>query len=231
MGSGQEGAASKRRTSSHADRHDRRQSAYMLVKQAILERELPPGESLVETALAERFNVSRTPIREALQRLEQDGLVERGDRGLVVRDVSPEEILDIYEARIALEGTAARLAADRRTNLDLLQIRRQLNAMSEAEEGDDARMAATNHAFHTAVWLASHNPSLLDLLNRLDQHLARYPVTTLSYPGRWQTAITEHADILDAIDRRDAPGAEKLSVQHFTEARDIRLIQWEEQIS
>jgi len=229
MGSGRKDTATK--TAASAERTDRRKSAYLLVKRAILDRDLGPGENLVETALAERFGVSRTPIREALQRLEQDGLVERGDRGLVVRDVSPEEILDIYETRIALEGTAARLAADRRTHLDLLQIRRQLAAMSEVAEGDEARMAETNRGFHTAVWLASHNPSLLDLFNRLDQHLARYPVTTLSYPGRWKTAIAEHADILDAIDRRDTAAAEKFAVQHFTEARDIRLLQWEEQIS
>jgi DNA-binding GntR family transcriptional regulator len=203
----------------------------MLVKQAILDRGLSPGESLVETALADRFGVSRTPIREALQRLEQDGLVERGDRGLVVRDVSPEEILDIYEARIALEGTAARLAADRRTNLDIVQIRRQLAAMSEVEKRDELRMAETNRGFHAAVWLASHNPSLLDLFNRIDQHLARYPVTTLSHPGRWETAIAEHADLLDAIERRDGVNAEKLAVHHFTEARDIRLLQWENRIS
>ena len=80
---------------------------YEILQQAILRGELAPGQPLVETTLAARYNVSRTPIREALTRLEQDRLVERTDRGLVVRRRSPEQILDIYETRIALEATAA----------------------------------------------------------------------------------------------------------------------------
>lgn len=208
---------------------ERRQSAYSMVKQAILERRLKPGESLVESTLAEMCGVSRTPIREALQRLEQDGLVERGERGLMVRECSPEEILDIYEARIALEGTAARLAADRRTNLDLMQIRRQLVVMDGIAAEDRETMAETNREFHATIWNASHNASLLDLLYRLNQHLARYPATTLAHPGRWETASSQHRELFEAIEKRDMIAAEQIAVRHFTEARDIRLIEWEEQ--
>src|SRR3954469_2885334 len=82
------------------------------------------GAPLVELALAEHYGTSRTPVREALRRLEQDGLVERGDRGMRVRTRSPEERLEIYEVRIPLEATAAAAAAERRTDLDLMRIRR-----------------------------------------------------------------------------------------------------------
>lgn len=208
--------------------NDRRVSAYVTLKQAILDRTLAPGQPLVESALAEMCKVSRTPIREALQRLEQDGLVERGDRGLIVRECSPEEILDIYDARIALEGTAARLAAERRTNLDLVQIRRQVVAVDDIPADDNAALAKNNRQFHETIWTASHNSSLLDLLNRLNQHLARYPTTTLSYPGRWAQACDEHRGMYEAIEARDAALAEKIAVQHFTEARDIRLLQWDQ---
>ena len=92
--------------------------AYERLKNAIITGELGPGTHLVESSLARLCQVSRTPVREALTRLEQDGLVHQGARGLVVRERSPEEILDIYETRIVLEATAARLAAERHTALD-----------------------------------------------------------------------------------------------------------------
>src|SRR5262245_61123443 len=159
----------------------RRDSAYEVIKDAILSRRLEPGAPLVESALADMCGVSRTPVREALQRLLQDGLVERSDRGLIVRACSIEEIRDIYETRIVLEGAAARLAADRRTNIDLLQIHHWVSAMEEIAGNDHAATADNNRSFHVAVWNASHNLPLLDLLTRLSHHLERYPNTTLAH--------------------------------------------------
>ncbi|MBO0826374.1 MAG: GntR family transcriptional regulator, partial [Streptosporangiales bacterium] len=112
-----------------------------MLKQAILKGELEPGQPLVETALAAWCEVSRTPIREALTRLEQDGLVDRTDRGLVVRQRSPEEILDIYETRLALEATAGRMAAERRTAHDLRLLKRLLQRCEEISVKDSAGMA------------------------------------------------------------------------------------------
>lgn len=199
---------------------------YEKIKNAILSGELKPGQAMVELSLAEWCNVSRTPIREALGRLQQDGLVERGDRGWVVHETSPEQILDIYETRISLEGTAARLAAERRTTHDLLAMRRIASRMEE-EPAEAAAKATLNAQFHQSVWRASHNESLIDLLERLSMHLGRYPATTLAYPGRWGSANTEHNGIITAISNRDSEKAEKLASAHFTAARDIRLKLWE----
>lgn len=190
--------------------------------------ELPPGQQLVETVLAEWCEVSRTPIREALLRLEQDALIVRTDRGLMVRERSPGEILDIYDVRIVLEAAAARSAAVRRTEFDVVSLRRTVTAMEEVDESDELGMTASNRAFHQTMWHASHNESLTDLLTRLDSHLSRYPSTTLSYPGRWVEAIKEHRRIVAAIERRDAEKAADLAVSHFTRARDVRLLLWEE---
>ncbi|MGH9086534.1 MAG: GntR family transcriptional regulator [Acidimicrobiales bacterium] len=201
-----------------------RTGPYDALKEAILQSELPPGQPLIETALASWLNVSRTPIREALNRLEQDGLVVRGDRGLVVRSRSPEEILDIYEARIALEGTVGRMAAERRTEYDLRALRRSVE--QPVEDDDDARVEA-NRQFHRAMWRASHNESLVDLLERVNLHLARYPATTLSFPGRWEEAVMEHASLVDAVESRDSNLAHEISFRHFSEARDIRLKLWD----
>jgi DNA-binding GntR family transcriptional regulator len=194
-----------------------------MLKQAILSGELKAGQSLVETSLATWCQVSRTPIREALRRLEQDGLIERSDRGLVVRERSPQEILDIYETRIALEATAGRMAAERRTDHDVRLLRRLYERSNEIASDNIAGIVEANRQFHRTVWNASHNDSLLDLLERLNLHLARYPETTLAAPGRWQNACHQHGLLVDAIEKRDSEGAYKIALEHFVDARDIRL--------
>jgi DNA-binding GntR family transcriptional regulator len=210
-------------TSSDRDKR----SPYDLIKDGILEGRFGPGYALVETTLAQTYEVSRTPIREALTRLEQDGLVQRSDRGLIVRERSPEEILDIYETRIVLEATAARVAAARRNQIDLITLRRisdqELNAPVAEQD-----MAEANRVFHRAVWKATHNESLRDILMRLDLHLLRFPSTTLSRPGRWEESVAEHRQMLDAIEAQDGTLAAEIATKHFTEARDLRLAIWAE---
>jgi DNA-binding GntR family transcriptional regulator len=207
-----------------------KQAPYELLKQAILGGDLQPGQPLIETVLAERYEVSRTPIREALTRLEQDGVVVRSDRGLIVRMRSPEEILDIYETRILLEGRAARIAAERHSRVDVLTLRRLADEMSGVDTADERAMVIANREFHQALWWATHNEAMIDLLTRLDLHLIRYPATTLTQPGRWQEANAEHRLIVDAIERSDTLAAEAIATQHFTEARDIRLTLWGQRV-
>lgn len=202
-------------------------SPYDRLKLAILHGELLPGQPLIETAIASKFQVSRTPVREALNRLEQDGLVMRADRGLLVRERSPEEILDIYEARVALEALVGRVASERRTEYDLRILSRLVEQAPDVGDGDER--VHSNRQFHQAMWRASHNEALADLLERVDRHLVRYPTTTLSYPGRWGAALKEHAELVDAVERRDADCASDLSLAHFTEARDIRLKLWDDE--
>jgi DNA-binding GntR family transcriptional regulator len=210
--------------------HAKGSTPYDRIKQAILDGTFPPGHALVETSVAEWCGVSRTPIREALTRLAQDGLVNRTDRGMIVRERTPEEILDIYEVRIALEATAARLAADRHTAIDRVRLER-MTALAEAvEEPVGPTHADRNRDFHRSIWLASHNDSLIDLLDRLNMHLLRYPITTLTAPGRWSESIEEHRELVKAILDRDSARAEQLAERHFTTARDIRLALWEENI-
>lgn len=204
-------------------RPDARIPPYDLLKQAILSGDLLPGQPLVETSLAAWCGVSRTPIREALRRLEQDGLVEHNDHGLAVRYRSPEEIIDLYDTRIVLEATAGGVAAERRTDHDVRSLRWNIERSRDVSDMDADAMVDLNHQFHRTVWLASHNESLIDLLERLDLHLARYPGTTLTSPGRWATAIEEHLTLTDAIENRDGPLAHEIAKTHFTEARDIRL--------
>lgn len=207
----------------------RQRGAYERIKQAIVTGELKPGEQLVETALAQWCQVSRTPVREALTRLEQDGIVVRSERGMVVRENSPEDVLDLYETRIALEATAARMAAERRTFHDLLQMHQLAQSMIDVAPPEILDMVATNDRFHRSLWRATHNRSMIDLLDRLSLHLGRYPATTLSFPGRWEHACQQHLGIVEAVEARDGDKAAALATEHFTESRDIRLKLWTRQ--
>ncbi|MCZ2813938.1 GntR family transcriptional regulator [Modestobacter sp. VKM Ac-2979] len=204
----------------------RKPSPYEKLTQAIMSGELAPGQALIETALAEWCEVSRTPVREALTRLEQDGMVVRGERGLMVRERSPEEILDLYETRIVLEAMAARVAATRRSYMDLITMRRIGERLEAMDTSDEHAMAAGNREFHKAIRQASHNDSLSDLLQRLDMHVARYPSTTLSQPGRWSEGNGEHREIITAIEAQDAKRAHDLTAAHFAKARELRLALW-----
>lgn len=203
--------------------HTARVSPYDMIKRAILSGDLGPGQPLTEIALAKWCGVSRTPIREALRRLEQDGLAERGARGLAVRERSPEEIIDLYDTRVVLEAMASRVAAQRRTEHDVRMLRWSLQREESVTADDEAGLVQANQDFHSTVWRASHNDSLTDLLDRLSLHLARYPGTTLSSPGRWDEAKREHAELADAIERRDGDAADEIARRHFAAARDIRL--------
>jgi DNA-binding GntR family transcriptional regulator len=198
-------------------------SLYERLRSAILNGEFRPGAVLAETALAETHGVSRTPIREALRRLEQDGVIERNGRQLTVRVTTPEEVLEIYDCRIVLEGMAAEWAARMRSDYDLALMDRALNRMVSLQDATPSEMSSTNHVFHDCLWRASHNSTLFDLLERLEVHIRRYPQPTVSQPGRWGEAVQEHEGILDAVRVRDAERARQLSIDHMTTARDLRL--------
>ncbi len=203
---------------------------YEQLRGEIVSGRLESGAPLVEATVAARYGTSRTPVREALRRLEQDGLVERGDRGLRVRARGPEEILEIYEVRILLEGAAARGAAERGTTLDLMRIKNAADAMAATDPDDPDAMAAANQAFHEEIWAASHNGTLVDLLSRLNSHITRYPATTLTSPGRWAEALSEHTGLVRAIEARHRGEARVIAESHMAKARDIRLRMYGEQL-
>jgi DNA-binding GntR family transcriptional regulator len=197
-------------------------SLYEEIREAILSGRYAPGQVLSENALATEFGKSRTPVREALHRLEIETLVERVPRGVRVRTTSPEEILDIYDVRITLEGAAAKAAAQRATEFDLTRLRSAHRAMVDVEDSS-AAMAGANRRFHEAIWTASHNPTLVDLLHRLNVHLVRYPTTTLTHGDRWDAVLREHEELLDAIEGRDGESARRIAEHHMFGAREVRL--------
>lgn len=196
---------------------------YEDIRDKIIGGQLAPGEWLIEASLAAAHGTSRTPVREALRRLQQDGLVERGERGLQVRQRSPEEILEIYRVRVGLEGMAARLAAEARTEFDLVRLESAHGAMENLEQRDGGQMARLNQTFHEELWAAAHNRTLVDLLNRVLSHLSRYPSTTLVLPGRWEEVLDEHRQLIDAVRDRNGDLAQQINERHMAKGREIRL--------
>lgn len=200
-------------------------SPYLMIRNAIISQEFPPRAQLVESALAKKYNVSRTPIREALRRLETEGLVERYGSRMQVREYRPEEMLDLYEVRTFLEEAAAKTAALRHTDMDMMLIERAHHAMQDMDfaTATPAELAAANRTFHERVWAASHSAALLDLLDRILVHFIRYPGTTLSTPERWNQVLKEHEELLGAIRVRDAGAAGRIASAHMEEAKNIRI--------
>ncbi len=191
----------------------------------LLAGRLTADDRLSEAALSERYGVSRTPVREALVRLEQDGLIVRNGSTARLRVRTAEEMNDIYRARAWLEQAIAEDAAERRGELDLLRLQHAL----EAGEGLDpatassSDMRAANRAFHDALALAAHNAALLDLQNRLTMLVARLAETTLSAPGRWEEAHRQHTEIVDHVRAGRVEDAGRVARRHMDQARDIRL--------
>lgn len=154
------------------------------LKDDLLQGAFQPGDALREVALAERFGVSRTPVREALTRLLHEGLLECRARGLFVKEIDPEQIMQVYDLRILLEGQAAQEAASVRTEVDLMRLQALVDRDRALAEPDDATRLATNIEFHRALWRAAHNPVLEDLLERLATHQIHAPSSTLSVGSR-----------------------------------------------
>lgn len=177
---------------------------------------VPPGSHLTEEGLAEKFGVSRTPVREALRRLAQDGLVERSSRGMVVPPISPERMREIYPIVACLEGLAARIAAERK-DPDVVALLRDLQEQMRRcfDDGDIERFLELNAQLHGALIDRCGNASLIATLQRFRAPMRHYRTIVLHMPGRAALSVEEHARIVDAIEAGDAPGAEAAMRAHI----------------
>jgi DNA-binding GntR family transcriptional regulator len=203
---------------------NRADELYSHLRAAILSGELRPRERLVENAVARLALVSRTPVREALHRLEVDGLVRESDGGgMEVCGFSLEELGDLCAVRETLEGMATNLAATSRSEMDIAMLRRVLDA-ELATDHDAPSRVALNHAFHETLWRASRNRYLTTQLQGLREVIEVLQPTTLSYPLRRREALTEHGAIVDAVERQDSAEAERLARVHFRNAMAARML-------
>jgi DNA-binding GntR family transcriptional regulator len=186
------------------------------IEREIVEGALVPGQKLDEVVLAERFGVSRTPVREALRALSATGLVHIEPRvGAVVARPTVAEMMDLFEVVAELEGIAARLACERMTAADEQAILAAHDACRvAAAAGDAAGYYAVNGRFHGAIWTASGNAVLRRQIGELDKRLSPYRRFITFRPGRTETAIAEHEGIARAIAARDGERASRAMRDH-----------------
>jgi DNA-binding GntR family transcriptional regulator len=192
---------------------------YAAIHRQIIDGRLGPGSVLSEAELSATHHVSRTPVRNALARLEHDGLLDRTARGYAVRQRSPEEVVELFEARIVLELAVAETAAERRSVLDLARLTHLLERAESSE--DRVEFIELNANFHVALREAAHNHAILELMQRLDAQLAVYD-SRVPAEDREPT-LKEHRCILDAVTARDAGAARELMAAHVNRSRDLRI--------
>ena len=199
------------------------QSAYERLREEIRSGLLRPGARLTETDLAERLSISRTPVREAIRRLEAEGLVDHQPRtGAVVRQLDYPEIMELYEMRTVLEGTAARLAARAASPMELEELR-SINDDLAGATGDGAAMARLNRQFHARLLDAARNRFLVRSMASIESTMLILGPTSMAAEGRAEEAVAEHATVLEALEARDGATAEIRMRAHMERAQLARL--------
>ncbi|GAB4389538.1 GntR family transcriptional regulator [Albidovulum sp.] len=196
--------------------------AYTLILEAIDEGIYRPGDRLVEAELAERFGVSRTPVREALQRLETQSMLTRDGRSLIVASLDHNQLAELYVVRAELEGLAARLAAKHATPEEV-RVLADMVAEDRGYLGDPAALSRANRRFHKQIHLASHNRYLVQQLDLVHRSMALLATTSLAAEGRGEAALAEHAAIVEAIAAGDAGRAQEALRSHISKAFETRL--------
>ncbi|MEM8537287.1 MAG: GntR family transcriptional regulator, partial [Pseudomonadota bacterium] len=196
--------------------------AYALVLEAIDSGVFRPGDRLVESDLAERFGVSRTPIREALQRLETQSLLTRDGRSLIVASLDHNQLAELYVVRAELEGLAANLAA-RHATPEEVRVLRDMIENDYKLVHDPVAMSRANRRFHKQIHLASHNRYLVQQLDLVHRSMALMATTSLAADGRPEDALAEHDAIVTAIEAGEAEKADTALRAHISKAFITRL--------
>jgi DNA-binding GntR family transcriptional regulator len=205
------------RTRSRAD------FVYESLRDAISDGRIGVGERVREEDIAHNLGVSRTPVREALQRLQQRGLLVFGSgRGLVVAQLSQHQVLQLYAMREILEGSAAGFAAQHATPADIAILYRLQKELADAKP-DPVLLVALNRRFHQAIHEAAHNQYLRQTLDMLHDSMALLHNATFRVPSRRAESDEEHRRIVAAIEKRDPDAAEEVARQHVRQAQRTRF--------
>lgn len=194
-----------------------RDVVFNTLRRAILKGELEPGERLMEIALANRLGVSRTPIREAIRKLELEGLVVMIPRkGAEVARITEKDLRDVLEVRTSLEKLAIELACERVTEEDKKALQETCQAFKESLGGDDLTVIAEKDvAFHDVIFSATKNARLIQILNNLREQMYRYRLEYLKDKGAHLRLVEEHEKIMNAIINNDKEEAVRMIQEHI----------------
>ena len=193
-----------------------RDVVFNTLRQAILRGELKPGERLMEIQLANKLGVSRTPIREAIRKLELEGLVLMIPRkGAEVAEITEKSLRDVLEVRRALEELAVELVCEKITEEQIQDLKDAAEEFKESlESGDITRIAEADVKFHDVIYMATDNQKLIQLLNNLREQMYRYRVEYLKRSDFHQQLIDEHEEIIETIESGQKDRAVQVVCQH-----------------
>jgi DNA-binding GntR family transcriptional regulator len=197
--------------------------AYFLILELIEKGEFKPGDRLVESELADRLGVSRTPVREALQRLETQAMLSRDGRSLIVASLDHNQLAELYVVRTELEGLAARLAARHASDEEIRVLRGMVDDDRHLIGGDLRALSRANKRFHRLIHLASHNRFLVQQLDLVHRSMALMATTSFAAQGRDEAALFEHEQIVRAIEVHDGDAAYLALRTHISKAFETRL--------
>ena len=184
-----------------------RDVVFHTLREAILKGELTPGERLMELQLASKLGVSRTPIREAIRMLEQEGLaVTIPRKGAEVAKMTEKDMEDVLQIREALDELAVSIACEQMTTEQLEELRHTMHEFAEyTKSGDVKKIAEVDVKFHDIIYQSTGNPKLVNMLNNLREQMYRYRVEYLKDEANYPTLIKEHSEIVDGLYRKDLP--------------------------
>lgn len=187
------------------------------IREAIISGELKPGERLMEVQLAEKMGVSRTPVREAIRKLELEGLVEMIPRkGAHVAEVSVKDIMDVLEVRASMDGLATSLASQRITPDEVKELNHVLSQfVTNVEKENVSGTIKKDVEFHDVIYRASRNDKLLQISNSLREQVHRFRIIYLKGTGSTKDVIKEHEQIVEAIVTKDSQLAQKIAYDHI----------------
>ena len=193
-----------------------RDVVFSTLREAILKGELKPGERLMELQLAEKMGVSRTPLREAIRMLEQEGLaVTIPRRGAQVAGMTEKDMEDALEIRAALDELAVQLACDAITEDQLKQLKQAMKNFEEStRSGDVKRIAEADVEFHDAIYTATGNEKLVSMLNNLREQVYRYRVEYLKDEKSYPSLIEEHEELYAGIEKHDKEHVSQVMKRH-----------------
>ncbi len=199
-----------------------RDVVFQTLRQAILRGEIRPGERLMEIHLAQKLGVSRTPVREAIRMLELEGLVTTiPRRGAVVADITVSDMEDVLEVRLALEELAVQIVCKKLTQEQLNEMKTLAAGFRRTLDGDDVgECAQADMVFHEAIYNATGNKRLVQILNNLREQMYRYRMEYLKDKSSHQVLAEEHAEILQALEERDEQRALEATRRHIARQKE-----------
>ena len=201
------------------------EKVYLSLEEQIISQQLRPGEAVTEMKLSRELGVSRTPVREALQRLDREGLIKLiPNKGAVVLGISEQDLIDIYKIRMRLEGLAARIAAEKKDE----ELCRELGDNVDLTgfymaKGDIEKVKNLDSEFHDIIYRCCESRMLGKTLSELHRYIASYRKLSLAASGRIDRSLAEHKEIYDAISNGNADAADALMSEHVERALENLL--------